>query len=236
MTLDPALGTVLGAAIGAIAGGSGGLLAVWWQARFAKYQQKLELEKEERRLRLQYVHPLRSATVEFHERALVLERWFADPQEKARLLEWIGRIKDDQAFRHGPQFFLDCNGVYTFAMNTLHITARFLAHAVRARTETPFRDLNREFSDRLTQALYRVRAELNDNGYGIYEQLQDNIGNRMLEGGSVKTYEQFCRSVADDADFPWYLRVIDYYLDIDGRRRENMPKVREALADLKDLL
>jgi hypothetical protein len=202
MALDPALATVLGAAIGAIDGGSGGLLAVWWQARFAKNQQKLEQEKEERRLRLQYVHPLRSATVEFHERALVLERWYADPGEKAKLLGWIGRIKDDRPFRHSPQFLLDCNGVYTFAMNTLHITARFLAHAVRARTETPFRDVNREFSDRLTQALYRVRAELNDNGYGIYEQLQDNIGNRMLEGGAVKSYEQFCRSVAADADFP----------------------------------
>ena len=234
--MDPALGTVLGAAIGAIAGGSGGLLAIWWQDRLARIQQRLEQEKEERRLRLLYIHPFRSATIEFWERTNALEHWYAEPGERARLLGWIGQIKDNQSFRHSSQFLLDCNGVYTFAMNTLHITARFLAHAVRTRTETPFRDINRSFSDELTLSLFDVRAALNDEGYGIYEQLQDNIGYRMFEGDSVKTYEQFCRSITSETDFPWYLRLFDYYLDIDNRRRTNIPKVWAALGRLKDIL
>jgi hypothetical protein len=236
--MDAAVGTVLGAAIGAIAGGSGGALAIWSQGRLAKIQQTHEQEKEERRLRLLYVHPFRSATIEFEERAdkLERERWYVEPSRKTELLGWMGRIKEDSAFRHSSQFLLDCNGVYTFAMNTLHITARFLAHAVRARNETPFRDINRSFSDELTQALFAVRAALNDNGYGVYEQLQDNIGYRMFERDSIKTYEQFCRSIADDADFPWYLRLLDYYLDIDHRRQQNLPMVKAALHQLNGIL
>ena len=234
--MDAALGTVLGAGIGAVAGGSGGLLAIWWQNRLARIQEKHERQKEERRLRILYIHPFRSATIEFYERTNALQRWYSEPAEKARLLGWIGQIKDNESFRQSRQFLLDCNGVYTFAVNTLHITARFLAHAVRVRTKTPFRDIDRSFSDELTQALFDVRAILNDEGYGIYEQLQDSIGYRMFEGSSLKTYEQFCRSIANGADFPWYLRLLDYYLDVDNRRQHNIPKVSASLSRLKDLL
>jgi hypothetical protein len=233
------LATVLAAAIGAVAGGSGGLLAIWWQVRLARIERKLEHEKEERQLRLLYVHPFRSATIEFEERMTALEHKYADPKEKDELLKSIGKIRDDKLLRHSPEFFRECNGgngVFAFAMSTLHITARFLAHAVRTRTDTPFRDIHRSFSDMLTQALFDVRKQLNDDGWGIYEQLQDNIGYKMLEGASVKTYEQFCRSLANDDDFPWYLRMIDYYLDIENRRRNNIPKVRDALLRLKKIL
>ena len=144
--MEAALATVLGAAIGAVAGGSGGLLAIWWQSRLVGIERKLALEKEERQLRILYVHPFRSATIEFQERMTALERKYANPKEKDELLKSIGKITDDGSLRHSPQFFVECNGgngLFTFAMSTLHITARFLAHAVRTRTDTPFRDINR---------------------------------------------------------------------------------------------
>src|SRR4051812_20771383 len=99
--MDPATSTVLAALIGAVAGGSGGPLIILWQSRMARIQQKQKQEEEERQLRLRYVHQLRSATIELSSRMAVLEHWYANPEEKAKLLGWIEQIKNS-SFRHRP--------------------------------------------------------------------------------------------------------------------------------------
>jgi len=128
-----------------------------------------------------------------------------------------------------------CNGVGTWAMNTLHILARFFAYASPTRNDTPFRELNRAFHNSLTQALFQVRAAFNDNGHGIYEQLQDSIADHMRQGDSVKTYEQFCRSIANNEEYPSYLRLMDYCLDL-HLKKQNVQEIRKALDSLYDIL
>jgi hypothetical protein len=200
-----------------------------------KLQHDLEREKEETQLRIKYVNPLRSATIALQERMAAIDLKIGDAMQESEMRGWFSRIKDDAAFRHSDGFPLWGNGVGTWAMNTLHIMARFFAYATPTRNREPFRELNREFNNRLTQALYQMRAAFNDNGHGVYEQLQDSIADQMGQGDSVKTYEQFCRSIADDKEYPSYLRLMDYCLDL-HLKKQNVQKVREDLNCLHDLL
>lgn len=200
-----------------------------------KLQHDLEREKEETQLRVRYVNPLRSATIALKERIAGIELKIGDAMQESEMKGWFSRIKDDAAFRHSDGFPLWCNGVGTWAMSTLHIMARFFAYASPTRNDAPFRELNREFHNRLTQALFQMRAAFNDNGHGIYEQLQDAIADQMWQGGSAKTYEQFCRSIANDKEYPSYLRLMDYCLDL-HLKKQNVHKVREELNYLYDLL
>jgi hypothetical protein len=200
-----------------------------------KLQHDLEREKEETQLRIKYVNPLRSATIALKERMAGIDLKIGDAMQESEMRGWFSRIKDDPAFRHSDDFPLWCNGVGTWAMNTLHIMARFFAYASPTRNEVPFRELDRKFNDRLTQALFRMRAAFNDDGHGIYEQLQDSIADQMRQEGSVKTYEQFCRSIANDKEYPSYLRLMDYCLDL-HLKKQNVQKIREELNDLYHLL
>ena len=121
------------------------------------------------------------------------------------------------------------------AMNKLHIMARFFAYSTPARNDAPFRELNREFHNRLTRALFQVRAAFNDNGSGVWEQLQDSMADEMGAGGSVKTYAQFCRGMANDQTYPSYLRLMDYCLDL-HLKKENVQNIRKELDQLYDVL
>src|SRR4051812_45491808 len=119
--MDSTLGTVLGTAIGATSGLLGSLLGIWWQARLARSQRRLEKEKEERRLRLVYVNPLRSATIELKERIAALVLKYKNSKEKEEFYDWMKKI-DDQSSRHNPEFFRWCNGYGAYPMSTLHLT------------------------------------------------------------------------------------------------------------------
>jgi hypothetical protein len=200
-----------------------------------KLQDDFAREKEETQLRIRYVNPLRSATIALKERMAGIDLKIGNREQESEMREWFVRIKNDAAFRHSPEFLLWCNGGGHWAMNTMHIMARFFAYASPTRNDTPFKELNRGFHNSLTQALFQMRAAFNDNGNGIIEQLQDSIADQMWLGGSVKTYGQFCRSIANDEEYPSYLNLMDYCVNLQ-LKKQNVQKTREAVDDLYNIL
>lgn len=196
-------------------------------------QQEAEIKKEASRLRLKYVNPLRVSSQDLRFRLSAIASKLENPQEREEMKAWFNHVKSGRNNKH--DFALWCNGVGHFAMTTLHLTAIYLARAAKIRVESPFHEINADYHKKLIDCIEKVRKELGGR-YGLWQESQDSIGERVIkDGDSVISYKEFCSKVTDDAEYPWFSRLVDFYKDI-HMKRTDITQVVNALQSLYDCL
>ncbi|HKQ54160.1 MAG TPA: hypothetical protein VJT74_17415 [Pyrinomonadaceae bacterium] len=196
-------------------------------------QQEAEIKREASRLRLKYVNPLRVSAQDLRLRLSAIAGKIENQRDCEEMEGWFNHVKSGR--NNKDEFALWCNGVGHFAMTTLHLTAVYLARAAKLRVEAPFREVNADYHQQMLECLENVRQQLGGR-YGLWQESQDSIGERVIkDGDGVISYKEFCSKLADDAEYPWFSRLVDFYRDI-HLKRTDITQVADALQRLHDCL
>jgi hypothetical protein len=131
---------------------------------------------------------------------------------------------------------VQCNGAGYFALSSIYITAVYFANASKIRSELPYIRLEPADDRALLDRLSEVRAALSGK-YNIWEVLQDSLGTYMRQGGGgVINYREFCGMIMDRDEFVWFLRLIDFFCDIQVKKHEELEKIISSLDQLVEFL
>ncbi|HUP59169.1 MAG TPA: hypothetical protein VNA69_01985 [Thermoanaerobaculia bacterium] len=128
------------------------------------------------------------------------------------------------------------NGFGHFALSTLYITVVYFACASKIRADLPFVNLSSGDDRRLLDLLSKVRQAVGGE-FGIWENLQDSFGSYVRrDDGSIMNYRHFCSLIGDEVTCPWFLRLIDFYRDLDRKLQEERQQMIRELRALEAFL
>lgn len=254
--LEPAKTDSTGSAsqiIAAVGGISGFLAGIFSSFLTTYFQEKLkyrsEKEKEKEKIKLNYINPLRVSAQDWQERISDIEKNVrASFINKSAEPFWIKTFKEikDKDRTDKISFIEWCNGEGYYSMSTLYITVVYFAYASKIRLEYPFIELVPGDDDDLLEQISEVRKAFGGE-FGIWEFLQDSLGRYVNKDNSrVMTYKEFCDCIIDKSESRWFLKLIDFYRDVDIkiidkqesklRGTNELMKVIPELNKLNDLL
>ena len=217
-----------------------GLLAIVTAIVTASHQLKkqyaIEKKKKDEEIRLKVLNPLLVAGEDLLNRIIDIRGRLENETEKSRMIEWFNAIdsrkrQDRQAFN----YWVNDEGYY--ALSTLYITAQYFYYASRIRRDFPFLTLLDEDNTALLGYISAVRTAIGGK-FGIWENIQDAQGSYMgrEEIDSIINYRQFSESIADEEEYVWFNRLIDFYKDIDQKLDDHLDNIQIALEGLVQFL
>jgi hypothetical protein len=194
-----------------------------------KLEQRAKDQETKAKVQIQYLNPLQIAALDLRDRIQDIQNKIegGDPLLRNTMQELKSRD------HHGNQYVEWANGFGHYALSTLYLTNVYLASVSKIRTELPFVELTSGEDQELLNHLARVRSALGGD-YGIWENLQDSFGHYVKKKrGTLMNYKEFCSFIYDDANFLWFMRLVDFYRDIDLK---TIPQRYEMINSLDELL
>lgn len=187
-----------------------------------------EAGKERKRVRSEYINPLRLYSEEVHYR---IEDMFRFPQNRQGLATTV-----PQAVSARPAEWFNHEGCY-FA-STCYLTACLFAGIERVRDGMPYLRHRRTDETELQTRILRVSHEFLDDD-GIFYAVQHSIGELMWDtaAGRVVGYRKFCEMLQEPAQRVWFDRLLQFYVDVGKKRRlDQLRRAQQALHALSTLL
>lgn len=197
-----------------------------------RIQQRAKAKEVTEKIQIQYLNPLLVAATDFRERLEEINERMArgDNLLSHTIQELKNRVHADVDFASWV------NSVGHFALSTLYITSVYFAHASKIRTDLPFVKLRSGDDRMLLDNLGCIRRSLGGE-FGIWDNLQDSFGSYVRRhDGSIVNYREFGAFFCDDHSFPWFLRLIDFYRDIDRKLPEQRDEMVRSLKHLEAFL
>lgn len=210
----------------------GGAMGIVSSLVATRIQQRARASEATEKIQIQYLNPLLVATTDLRERQQGINKRVADKDTLLR--NSIQELKDRTHL--GTEYPQWVNGLGHFALSTLYITAVFFAHASKIRADLPFVRLSSGDDRTLLDHLARIRRALGTD-LGIWEDLQDSFGSyiRKVDGATLN-FREFCTLLEDDGTRPWFMRLLDFYLDIDKKFTEQREEMIQSLQTLEAFL
>jgi hypothetical protein len=187
-----------------------------------------EARTERKRVKADYVDPLRRFAEEVHYR---IEDMFRFPGNRKSLV--LAGPAD--VFGQPDEWF---NGEGCYFASTCYLTACLFAAMMRVREGSPYLRLNRSEDTELVSRLLRVSHEFLDD-LGIYYLVQHSIGEQMWDSKARRplTYREFCEALRDPERRVWFDRLLQFYIDVgNGARLDQLRRAQQALEALSTLL
>lgn len=235
--------------VAALAGGLMGMASAWFTARLklreiekqfelklkeletnVRLQQDAEKAREKAKIKVQYLNPLRVAAGDLVEKVKDIQAKLTQDGSRKFLKDTFTEIKEKDREQR-DEFARWCNGFGHYAMSTIYVTAVYFAHASKIRFELPFIDLDPKDDQVLLDHLSNVRKTFGGE-YNLWETIQDSTGSYLRKAdGTILNYKEFCEKIIDKAEHLWFLRLIDFYRDIDMKQGD-LPKIHDSLTRL----
>jgi BMFP domain-containing protein YqiC len=195
--------------------------------------QRARDEEAQLRARIHYLDPLRVVTVDLRNklRAIHAKVERGDLEVRDGVWKYWHDIQHDRA---GLVAWENHEG--HFAISALYLTALYFAHVGKIRAELPYVELSPGKGDSLLERVAAVRLALGGE-YGIWDDLQDSLGSYLRTGeGGLMNYREFCLAITDQATFPWFRRLFEFYQDFHLKTREEREAMIAALTALEAAL
>ncbi len=187
--------------------------------------------EEQRQTRIKYLHPLKLASED------LLRRWrqIAVRIEAGKGAEVTAEFRAIRSTCGQPWFYRDCNEQLCGPVGTLYATACYFAFAARLREQLPLLRMWHWRALDLLDATEKVRSGIG-NRYGLWEEIQDSIGGLVLATTNehVIPFGAFCKALSQDTNS--YLRLFDFYEEIDQKYKYELHKGCRALERVDQLL
>jgi hypothetical protein len=223
-----------------------GFLSAWWTLRYRfALEQKQRDAEETRKLKLQYLDPLRVAAEALHDQLVDIRKRIGryDKLLRNTTQELLDKNSEMLSLAEGYQLRQKqaervkwANDFGHYAISTLRITALYLYHANKILQELPYVELTAGDNAALRDHLTRVSKALGGE-FGIWEALQGSLGDYMVkEDGGLMNYREFCGEVFSEERYLWFLRLIHFYLDIDLKDEDEREEMINSLCSLNDFL
>lgn len=229
--------TIISLLIPALISCAFGILSAYFTTNYRFRKQKLlEKEKEKEHIRLTYLNPLLVAGEDLLERILDIKARRKSNQAKADMIQWFKEIKSNDR-QNKASFERWANDEGYFAMSTLYVTALYFSHASKIRSELPFIELSPGDDKALLNHISKARTAIGGK-YGIWETIQDALGSNLIKNdqGGVMNYKDFCKVIADESEYIWFNRLIDFYRDVHKKLDEHIDNIAASLTDLIEFL
>lgn len=213
----------------AVMGGIMGIVSAFFTMCF---QQRAKKNEANAKVQIQYLNPLQLATVDLHDRADDIQNRLNNGDKLLR--NTIQELKDRT--HQGNEYTQWANDFGHYALSTLYLTDLYFAYVNKIRTDLPFIRLNSDEDRVLLDCLSRIRHALGGE-FGIWENLQDSFGSYIRKNdGSLMNYKEFCTLIYNDTNFPWFIRLIDFYRDIDCKEPYQRQEMIDSLRALVTFL
>jgi hypothetical protein len=204
-----------------------------------KAQQEAEEQGKIAELRQRYLTPLRYYAYTLSKRFTELELKFQSG-ESSKVRQWFKSIKDHVADDQRMQNY----GVWScyegiFSLTTLYYTCSYFQCARELRFNMPFRGNRPQYSEQLDFRLARVTQAFHWDGEqnGIWDALQEVIGERFTASGSRMTYGEMCteHDCQDQFRRAPFLRPLDFYWSqLDPERTQEIKASLDELVAFLD--
>jgi len=195
-----------------------------------RLQQNTEAVREKAKIKVQYLNPLRVAAGDLLEKIKDIHSKLMCDDPRKFLKDTFTEIKSKDR-EQKEEFVLWCNGFGHYSMSAIYVTAVYFAHASKIRFELPYMDLDPKDDQVLLDHLSNVRRAFGGE-YNLWETIQDSIGSYLRKpDGTILNYKEFCEKIIDKSEYLWYLRLIDFYRDID-MKGEDLTKIMDSLTNL----
>lgn len=195
------------------------------------FTQQMEKKKEEEKMRIQYLNPLRISAEDLKGRLEEIVEDMRNEKEKERITNLFLHI-NDQSIINSREFEKWCNIDGCFPMATLYTTSIYFSRANKLRTEFPIAQLDPAEDEKLLHLLSQVRRAFGGR-FGLWETSQDFIGSYTRKpDGSLMNYREFCGEIADSTKHVWFRSLIDFYVDFHKKLKDEVKHVLEALDPL----
>ncbi|BAZ28500.1 hypothetical protein NIES4074_09330 [Cylindrospermum sp. NIES-4074] len=159
--------------------------------------------------------------------------------EKLIEFEWVIKYAKD----HVTEDYVDewknyvnrCNAsAHHFAFSSLYLTICYMTYARKIRNNMPFTVQAYQYNKHIDTVIKKVNElrELWGGEHRIWTDIQDSIGEVAIKSdGKVITYEEFYTILREDKSKATFIRLCDYYWEID-KKTENLLDVRHKLDEL----
>lgn len=197
----------------------------------SKIQQEVEKERENSKIRIQYLNPLYISSKDLSTRLNDINSELEDNNRKQMMLNNFRYIDENTIVKEN--FGNWCNSDGYFCMSTLYLTSVYFLNASRVRFELPFIQLSPNEDQKLLAHLSTVRTAFGKR-YGVWEVIQDSIGTYIKkDNNSVMNYREFCKEISDKSKFIWFGNLIGFYKDVGSKKSHEL---KESVSALKELL
>ncbi len=179
--------------------------------------------------RIQYLEPLLITALDISQKISNLEKSI-----NADLTFWINSFKRAREWdvNDSKEFAYWCNMSGAGPMTMLYGSCIYFARARKIRNELPFIKLSPENDKLLLVRLNSVRESFG-GGYNIWSEIQDALGDYLIKpDDQLLNYKEFCTQLIHSWDRIWYIRLIDFYIDIYEKQKVEMPKIKLELNSL----
>jgi hypothetical protein len=187
-----------------------------------------ELRGERKRIKSQYLNPLRLFAEEAHYR---MEDMFRFPGNRAAL---GGETPETVSAKPAAWF----NEAGCYFASTCYFTACLFAAMRRVREGIPYLRMSGAADTELLTRILAVSHEFLDDD-GVYYVVQHSIGEQTWDPGAkgMMSYRTFCQALQDPSRRVWFDRLLAFYMDVGaGRRLEQLKRAQTALEALSRLL
>jgi hypothetical protein len=176
-----------------------------------------EAEQQEKivELKQQYLAPLRYyAQVLSHRFGELKVKFYSE--ENIRVRNWFKQIKDHVANdKRTDHYGVWCCYEGVFSVSTVYYTFCYFQCARELRAHAPFREIRPLYSEQLERQLWSVGQVFswNNGENGIWDTLQEVIGEAFTMEGARMSYAAMCREqdTGDAFRRAPYLRPLDFY-------------------------
>jgi hypothetical protein len=161
----------------------------------------------------------------------------SDPETEREMRGWFEYVRKYREKKVDKTEFVDWRDyVGHFGIATLHMTSAYFAYAREIELREPFRELDPAFSKELARQISVVKKAFGSKD-GVWEYLQDAIGEIVSRKDTVMSYLQFCQGMtdlSDESNFGHFRRLVDFYFYI--LNPSKVTEIESALDSLEKFL
>lgn len=226
--MDQATATAASAVIAGIVALITAAITARSQIKHFETKQRVELEREREKKRIQYLDPLRVSAQDLLDKITGLSKEL--PQKEGFWRGTFEEVKNKDRNKK-EEFAFWCNGYGAGAVTTLYVTAVYFAYARRIRSDIPFIRLGPREDQNLLNYLSEVRKAFGGE-QNLWVEIQDSLGSYVTnQDGTIMNYKGFCVQLIDQWDHIWFIRLFDFYRDI-HMKKDELPRIIATLTEL----